>query len=141
MSLMVKATRVGFRTTEGKTIWMPASHGIIHDPDAKHFPRCVVFVGPFKILKRKPPAMDFKASAYYGRTYDHRSAMVNVPVDGPWKPVAKVDKIYYFRRGNRAPYGFYHPFAKTLTLEKCKNFYRVNLGTFCVVDDRGFSWP
>ena len=142
MTIKVKANAVMLEDMNGKLIRLPRSYGMLHDPEGTDFARCDVYFGPYKMTRAKAP-MDSSAKWYFGRTYEAKGVRIDgLRLDGPWKHVAGVRKIFYYRRGVRAPGGFHHAFHRSpLELSKCGKFYKLTLPGGCIVDDRGFVWP
>jgi hypothetical protein len=140
-SIRVEANRVKFESSEGKLISLPAAYGMFHDPSGRDLPKCTLFFGPWKKTNR-PVDASLSHRRYLGSKGPLKLAIIpEIPRDG-WEQVAKVVKIFYKRRGTRAPYGFYHPFkGKPLSLSRSGRFYRLSLGGGCMVDDRGISFP
>jgi hypothetical protein len=140
-SIRVEANRVKFETTEGKVISLPAAYGQFHDPSGRDLPKCTVFYGPWKKTNR-PVDANLSNRRYLGSNHPMKLAIIpEIPREG-WEQVAKVVKIFYKRRGKRAPGGFFHPFkGRPLTLSRAGRFYKLSLGGGCLVDDRGYVWP
>jgi hypothetical protein len=140
-SIRVEANRVKFESSDGKLISLPAAYGMFHDPSGRDLPKCTLYFGPWKRTNR-PVDANLSHRRYLGSKGPLKLAIIpEIPRDG-WEQVAKVVKIFYKRRGTRAPHGFYHPFkGKPLTLSKNGRFYRLTLGGGCLVDDRGISFP
>jgi hypothetical protein len=112
---------------------------MIHDPDGKSLPKCVVFVGPVRRTSESIKG-DGKARMYFGTTYLTKKALVALPGKS-WTPVGEVVEILYVRRGKYAG-AYFHPFKSfSPTLSRSGRFYRLELRSGCVVDDRGFVFP
>lgn len=138
--VIVKGDKVIFRMRDGSTRKPPPSYGIIHDPDGKELPKCIVFVGPVRRTSVPAAAPSRKAKAYLGRKFPPKKAIVNRPPDS-WKPIGEVVEILYERRGKYAG-KYFHPFkAFSPTLSRSGRFYRLELRNGCIVDDRGFVFP
>jgi len=140
-TIRVESTRVKFETSDGKIISLPASHGTFHDPSGKEIAKCTVYFGPWKRTSRRVQ-MNQSNRRYFGTDYQGKLAILpDIPREG-WEQVAKVVKIFYVRRGTRAPGGFHHPFkGKPLTLSKNGSLYKLSCGSGCLIDDRGYVWP
>jgi hypothetical protein len=139
MSILIKGDHVRFEMTDGSMITMPDSYGIIHDPEGYSLPYCEVFFGPFEVTRQRVD-LTSKAKAYFGRGYEGRRAIVDVPIQGPWEFVGETIQIFYKRRGKDTR-KFYHPQKRPVRLLRCGKFYKNELPDGCVLDDRGFVWP
>lgn len=137
--IIIKGERVAFKMADGSVKRCPPSYGIIHDPDGRQLPRCVVFVGPVR-RTQQPVEGDRKVRAYFGSDYKPKKAFVDLPARA-WHPVGEVVEILYARRGRYAA-SYFHPFKKfSPSLSKSGRFYRLELRDGCIVDDRGFVFP
>jgi hypothetical protein len=137
--IIVKGERVVLVMKNGSTKKLPASYGILHDPDGKELPRCSVLLGP---VRRTQQSIDGgrKGRAYFGSKYQMRRAVV-AKVKGLWRPIGEVIEIRYTRRGRHAA-NYFHPFKSfSPTLSKNGRFYRLELRDGCIYDDRGFVFP
>lgn len=143
MTVLIKGSKVVFIMKDDSKIRPSSSSGIIHDPDGQAFDRCTVYVGPVTYTRRRPQSVPSKATRYHGRNYKHRIVEVQVPVDGPWKPLGEVVEILYERtRGSQYAGRYFHKFKqRSPRLFKCKSYYRLDLQGGCIVDDRGFVFP
>ena len=144
MSVQVKSTRVQFESSDGRRIKLPSGYGCVHDPSGHKLPRCTVYFAPFSLTGR-PAKMDLYDRKWFGADYKGVQAIVDVDASR-WEPVARVTKVFYLRRGARAPFGFHHTFeVKNLELSKGRvgrsTVYKLELPYGCVVDDRGFVFP
>jgi hypothetical protein len=142
MSIRVESDRVAFDMADGKHIRLPPRYATFHDEEGTVLPKCAVFFGHFK-KTRKPAEMSRADRRYFGA--QHRAVLAElpkIPVDG-WREIGPVKMIYYVRRGHRAPGGFHHPFAEghRPILFKQGRLYKLELGSGCLVDDRGYRWP
>jgi hypothetical protein len=140
--IRVESDRVAFEMADGKMRRLPATYGTIHDQEGKVLPKCSVFFGPYKKLGRKVE-MSRSDRRYFGGEYKAQLAKLpKIPVAG-WKEIGPVAKIFYVRKGTRAPGGYHHPFAEghRPVLFKSGRIYRLDLGSACLVDDRGYRWP
>lgn len=137
--MLIKGETVVFKMADGTTKKCPESYGIVHDPDGKVLPRCVVYVGPVKRTE-KPVENTGKVKAYFGRKYNPRQAIIDRPPSS-WQRVGEVVEILYVRRGRYAG-SYFHPFAKfSPTLSKSGRWYKLELRDGCIYDDRGFVFP
>ena len=145
----VEATNVKFEVeiagkdgvAKKKIVSLPASYGQFHDPSGTRFPSCRVYFGPWRRTNR-PAKMNLTQRRYFGGDHKAKVAIIpSIPVSG-WKVIGRVTKIFYKRRGVRAPYGFHHGYSSSsnVTLSKSGKIYEINLGV-CLVDGRGFVWP
>lgn len=139
--ILIKGTDVKFEMADGRILSLPPKHGIIHDPSGQALPRCDVYFGPFQKGRTPIDLPTKEARAYFGRFYDARAAVVDVP-PGPWKPVGDVTQIFYVRPGVHQG-RYYHLFREgnLLRLSRCRAFHRLDLPEGCVVNDRGFVKP
>jgi hypothetical protein len=141
MSIRVESDRVAFDMADGKHLKLPASYGTFHDQDGTVLPKCDVFFGKFRKTKKRVE-MGRADRRYFGA--DHRAVLAElpkIPKDG-WKQIGEVVMIYYVRRGSRAPGGFHHPFkSRHPMLSKNGRFYKLSLGSGCLIDDRGYVFP
>jgi hypothetical protein len=149
--IVVKATHVVFERDDRTKLTIPASYGMLHDPEGESRPKCEVYFAPYTILRREPPTLSAAARRYLGANYDARLARTDLPIAG-WSEVGMVRTIWYKRNGERGVArpreDFVHPFRtvipfwrKSLLLEKSGRAYRLSLGAFCSIDDRGFVFP
>jgi hypothetical protein len=138
MTIIVKGEKVVFRMKDGSQVRPPAGYGMIHDPDGKQLPKCVVFVGPVK-RTQQPVESKGAAKAYFGKL-QLRKAIIARP-GGSWKPIGECVEILYVRKGRYAG-SYFHPFKKfSPVLSRCGRYYRLELRNGCIVDDRGFVFP
>jgi len=137
----IEATNVGFEMEDGSEKFLPPSYGQIHDESGSVLPKCEVFFAPQK-RTREPAEMTRANRRYFGADHKAVVAWPDIPKSG-WEEVGRVRKIFYVRRGRRAPGGFHHPFnaSRNVMLWKSGRCYRITLGDGCLVDDRGFRWP
>jgi hypothetical protein len=143
--IRVESDRVGFQMTKGPDIYLPAHYATFHDQSGEVLPKCDVFFGPYRKHPGKA-SMGRSHSRYFGSK--HKAELANIgdiPIDG-WRPIGKVEQIFYVRRGKRAPGGFHHPYqSKQPTLYEIydhgRRIYKLSLGAGCLVDDRGFVYP
>jgi hypothetical protein len=140
-SIRVESDRVAFDMEDGRRLKLPSKYGTIHDQDGTILPKCDVFFGPWKKTQH-PAEMSRNQRRYFGADHQAKLAKLpKIPIDG-WKEIGKVVMIYYVRRGVRAPGGFHHPFkSRQPTLFKNGRFYKLSLGSGCIVDDRGYVFP
>lgn len=142
--IRVESDRVAFDLTNGRTVVLPKSYGTFHDSKGIVLPRCVVFFGPWKKTSTRAK-MDRDQRRYFGA--DHKAFIAKLPEIpvGGWKKVGDVTMIYYVRRGARkdaAGKGFHHPYkSEHPVLYKQGRLYKLDLGSNCVVDDRGYVFP
>jgi hypothetical protein len=150
--MVVKGTRVELELKDERRIVimkLPPKWGMIHDPDGATRSKCEVFFAPFEELRKAAPddMISARTKRYLGDTYDARLVKVDLPTGG-WREEAIVSVIWYTRagaRGNRARNERYvHPFrawAGAVRLSRSGDVRRITLGSFCVIDDRGFVFP
>ena len=141
--ILIKGNAVILETVDGEEIPLPKHYGIIHDPEGDDLPRCEVFFGPYRLLAGRPEGTTRSAVKYFGRHYQPRLMMVNIPENG-WRFEALIVQILYKRglRGAHHAGGFHHPFQKApLTLSRSGRYRRLSLPNGCIVDDRGFVFP
>jgi hypothetical protein len=137
--IIIKGERVVFVMKDGKIKRPPASYGIIHDPDGKQLPICTVFIGPVK-RTQQPAASYGKAKSYFGSKHILKQASINRPPSS-WSEVGEVVEIRYVRKGKYAG-GYFHPFKSfSPVLSKSGRWYKLELRSGCIVDDRGFVFP
>jgi hypothetical protein len=141
-SIRVESDRVAFEMADGKMLRLPASFGTFHDQEGVVLPKCSVFFGNYKKTGRKVE-MSRSDKRYYGGSYKAQLATLpKIPISG-WIEIGPVAKIFYVRKGPRASGGYHHPFAAghQPVLFKSGRLYRLDLGSNCLVDDRGYRWP
>jgi hypothetical protein len=149
--MVVKATHVELELASGRTVVLPTRYGMLHDPDAEVRPKCEVYLAPYTLLPGPAPALSRKARRYLGDHYEGRPARTSLPAAG-WRPEGEVRTIWYRRAGNRGharpredyAHGFRERFTfwrTPVVLERSGTVRRLNLGRFCVIDDRGFVFP
>jgi hypothetical protein len=152
--IFVKGHHVAFEMEDGREIVPSASRGMMQDPKGESWPVCSVLVGPYEPT-RTPLEHDDTSAHYYGPDYRLRGCRVHLPARSlaSWKDRGRVSVIYYVRSGNRAPPRAMakHRFGtgweaiflgqRLATLYARGPWYRLELGTPCVVDDRGFVVP
>lgn len=152
--IYVKGDHVAFEMEDGRTIVPRASAGMMQDPEGKSWPVCSVIVGPYEKTS-KPLEHNATSAHYYGADYRLRGCRVHLPPRslGGWRDQGRVSVIYYVRSGNRAPpraiarhrfgAGWEAIFigSRLATLYARGPWHRLELGTGCVVDDRGFVVP
>lgn len=149
--IVVKGTHVEFEREDRTVLKLPATYGMLHDPEGADRPKCEVFFAPYVLLKGDPPDLSRAARAYLGENYDARPARTDLPVT-EYADLCLVRTIWYVRNGDRGVRGsnerFVHPFRtripfwkKSLPLSKNGRSYRLVLGPYCTIDDRGFVFP
>jgi hypothetical protein len=139
-SIQIESTRVAFEMADGRVIRLPPGYGTFHDPTGKLIPKCTIYFGPFKKTGRRVE-MTREQRRYFGP--EHKAYLAVIPnlKEGGWKVLGKAVQIFYFRRGQRARGGYFHPFVHHPgTLSKAGRIYKLNLGS-CLVDDRGYVYP
>jgi|SRR5579863_1292183 len=141
-TIQVESNRVKFELDSGRVLSLPASYGTFHDPTGDSLPKCTIFFGPFRKTHTPVQNMSLRQEKYFGPK--HRAVIAVLPEipKGGWRQVGKVVKIFYARRGVRAPFKFHHPFkGKPLSLSRSGRIYKLDLGGACLVDDRGYVTP
>ena len=140
--LIAKGSNVRLVLADGRSVRAPG--GMLHDPNGKAWPRCSVLVGPFQ-KGREPIQKDLGARKYFGADYNASLGSANIPddknLDG-WKKVGDVRQIFYVRTGN--VYGgtlFQHPFKPHAKLYRLGKWHRLELGSWCSLDEAGFRKP
>lgn len=158
MPLICKGTAVKFKMIDGGAR-ISARGAMLHDPTGKYWGKNSLLIGPFSRDgeplgdKYKGPARD-----YLGRNHNAHVGSVELPPRGldSWVTLGEVDVLYYRRPGTKAPGGFWHKFnaprgayklmhavkgkGKAI-LRKHGSFYRLDLPSNAVIDDRGVCWP
>ncbi len=152
--IFVKGHHVAFEMEDGREIVPRARLGMMQDPRGEHWPVCSVLVGPYE-PRKGAVEHDASSARYYGPDYTLHGCRVHLPAKslGAWHDLGRVSVIYYVRSGNRAPpraiarhrfgAGWEAIFvgARLATLYVRGGWYRLELGSPCVVDDRGFVVP
>lgn len=140
--IRIKGTHIKFEMVSGKLIALPSSFGIMHDPEGRDIPRCAVHFGPYTRTgsKVEPTSAD---RAYFGDDYRPDQVVVDLP-EGAWNPIGEVVQIFYRRRG-KFEGNYRHSFKRvakpTLLKHASKKFYKFEMTSFCIIDDRGFVFP
>jgi hypothetical protein len=137
MTWLIKGREISFDMDDGETLSLPIEFGMIHSPDTNR--RCSVYFGPYKRTREAVSQLPRIASLYFGSDYDGRVAYIDIP-SGAWRPVGKVDVIFYDRPGEHRDY-YRHQFEKPVPLSANGRFHRLSLPSGCVVNDRGFVSP
>jgi hypothetical protein len=152
--IRVKGHHVAFEMEDGREIVPRARLGMMQDSEGEKWPVCSVLIGPYEPSSKRVEH-DAVSAHYYGPDYELRACRVHVPprsLSG-WHDLGRVSVIYYVRSGNRAPprkvarhrfgAGWETIFVgqRLATLYTRGGWYRLELGTPCVVDDRGFVVP
>jgi hypothetical protein len=148
---MVMGYRVDVHIPKG---WVRISGAMLHDHTGKTWPKCSLLFSPFQkkgISIDDPPK---EARWFYGRAYDLSKGSVHIPPRAlsTWSRVDASDNIQYTRPGTRAPGDYEHLFGKRRwqalyrkgklpTLYRLGRLYRLELGSGCIVDDRGIVSP
>lgn len=139
--LILKGRGVRFVLEGGRSVRVAG--GMLHDPDGKDWPRCSVLVGPYD-RGQKAARATLGARKYLGRPEGLLGA-ADVPDDrslDSWSEIGKAERIYYVRHGEI--YGgqlFQHPFKRHPTLYRQGKWARLELGRFCIMNERGFVSP
>ena len=140
MTILIKGRDISFEVLHGKTLTLPKSHGMIHNPDVGgDGERCRVYFGPYEKTDGAVTKLTTRARNYFGGDYQGRHAYVNFP-SGKWKLSCTIMAIFYQRDGEHADY-YRHEFERPLPLYELGKFYRLNLGKGCVLNDRGYVFP
>ena len=154
--LIAKADALLFEMADGFDIAPPLRDYLLHDPDGEVWPKCSLLVGSFK-KGRGVVEDDAKAKAYFGRQYTMHEGRIELPPRSlnEWSSLGEVERIFYERKGTRAPGRYKHPFGKSLvgrllslfrgkdkaTLYENGRWLRLELPKGCVVNDLGFVHP
>lgn len=143
--LLVKGDAVKLNLQGGKSINLPESMGLIHDPTGEYCNRCDIYIAEYRIsnpgITHVSPKVSSIARAYFGDLKNLSEGTVELPT-GPWHRVGLVVKILYNRYGDRrGPY--FHPFKTPVELHRQADgkAYLLFLPDRCVVDSHGFVWP
>src|ERR1700747_1236863 len=120
--LICRGKTIAIDLVDGGAIDPPASHGLLHDPSGRLFPKRSLLIGPFE---RGSPAdeetIPREAGDYLGRAYEvrRRECRLSPKELSAWKRVGEVatlgnaqGEIFYTRGGTRAPGRFRHKFNK-----------------------------
>jgi hypothetical protein len=145
--IYVKGSHIKFELVSGEILSLPKSFGIIHDQEGQDIPRCEVYFGPFKVIGRDA-GLTPAARAYFGDAYHPDRVSVDLP-EGSWNPISEVVQIFYRRpsgvRVAKHTGKYHHPFKKvarpTLLKAAHERFYKFEMTSFCIIDDRGFVFP
>jgi hypothetical protein len=153
--LVHKGTNVVFLMDEGRDI---KSFGpLLHDESGKSWPVCSALFASFRRTNQEATDAQMKGAPehYLGRGYAGRVGKIDLPPRSlsEWKKIGAVREIQYTRTGTKAADDFFHPFGKRHwwgwffskgkhpTLYKRGRVMRLELGSNCIVDDRGFVYP
>jgi hypothetical protein len=152
--LIALADALLFELANGKEVVPPLRHALLRDPQGEAWPSCSLLVGGFKKSRGSYTEKDADADAWLGKTYRKREGAIELPPRelSVWRKVGDVTRIFYDRRGNRAPGVYKHPFEKLqlfallkgkgkATLYRYKRWYRLELAKGCIVSARGIVWP
>ena len=159
MPLLCLGHHVAFEL-ENKTIH--ASGSLLFDASGKHWPKCSVLVTAFKHSGDEPSRENGKARKWFGKDYEIKQGSVSIPSRdlSQWTEVGRVERIYYSREGEHEG-GFDHQFGSASSIGLSALFnadalsfksqqpllykrgaaYRLELGSGCIVDKRGFVRP
>jgi hypothetical protein len=151
--LIAKGDSLLFELANGKDVAPPLRDALLHDPKGEAWPRCSVLVGPFR-KGRRVVEDDDDARTYFGREYRMLEGSATLPPTGlqSWKRVGEVERIFYRRKGTRAPGRYQHTFGKGVllrlfkgkgkaTLYRHKRWLRLELPGNCTVNWAGFVYP
>lgn len=158
----LRETPIG-RFDQGKTVVAPPDAGLLHDESGAYWPRCSLLVANFE---RGSEETD-EGKNYFGRGAGVKRGSVELPPKdiSAWQKLGEIKTIFYDRAGTKAPGYFKHQFNKPRGLYKLvflvkgkagkqpavlytlfsrrlgQSFYRVELPSGCIVDDRGIVLP
>lgn len=150
---LIRGDIVTFEMEKGPDISLPKSWGIIHDPVGTCFPRCELFIAPYRKTHTKRISVDTEvasvAEEYFGSGKPMYEATIDIPV-GPWNRVGRTTRILYDRYGELQD-AYQHPFERPvplyrqvhaqLLLGKKVRAYRLALPDACIINAHGFVWP
>lgn len=143
--LMIRGDLVDLELDTGRTIEVPKSWGLVHDPTGTLFSRCDCVLTKCYLRNTAATQLDDrvygKARKYWGTRAKLKSASVDIK-KWTWHRVGRVAAIYYKRVGSYA--GLYvHQFKDRVELLESsdKTAMLLQLGDGCTLDDRGFVWP
>ena len=154
--LIAKGYNVEFRNAETGRLIRPAG-AFLHDPSGQDWPRCSVLIGSFR--RGRKDRLDYRPAVEYFN-YEPRGGGFKPPPKSlnTWTFVAEVDRIKsYIRPGDKEFEGrfdllYEHDFKKVGAglfmagkhfplLFRRGRVHRLELGTGCVVNWRGFVTP
>lgn len=145
VKLMIRCDLVDLVLDTGRTIEVPTTWGLVHDPTGTIFSRCDCVLTKCYRHNTKATQLDDrvygKALKYWGTGAKLKSAGVDIK-KWSWHRVGRVAAIYYKRVGSYA--GLYvHNFKDNVELLQStdKSAMLLRLGDGCTLDDRGFVWP
>jgi hypothetical protein len=153
--LVVKGLDVSFEMSKGGEIVLPRDHGMMHDKRGSLWPRCSLLFGPFEESEEEETELDEDAAGWFGDEYEAMRGEVDRPpkdLASAWHPLGKVRRIVYYRTGVLHPDLFEHEFGRRRVqaffkkgelpmLYELGAFCRLELGSSCVVDERGIVFP
>lgn len=125
-------------------IKLPPEYVLVHDTQGILYDRCMVYVlrwrPEYDTIDGVDPGVLRDAKKYF-RGPPERFGSVQVPEEGPWRRVARVQHIRYRRHGHAR--GFEHHWHPPVWLEyrAPSDAWRVPLRDGCVVNDHGFIKP
>ena len=159
--LIAKGYACGF-DVEGRrgVLWLPARAEMLHDPSGRAWPRCSLLFSAFQRGEREASPEEYAGAPKYHLESDHvaRIGVVDLPPRAltDWEELGELRALYYKRPGTRAPGAYRHNFNAprgswkivfalkkkgAARLFKRGSLHRVELGSGCIVDDRGIAFP
>jgi hypothetical protein len=136
--LIAKGTRIGLILASGKTL--KPGGVLLHDPEGEDWPRCSGLIMPIERTSR-PINGTTRAKEYIGRNV--RLGWVNTPPKqlSAWHRIGKVvGAIDYTRSGKHAD-DYRHDFKEDVTAYRRGRAVRLELGSGCTWNWRGFVRP
>lgn len=144
--LTAKGYDVGFKLENGREVFAPKSYAMLHDPSGRDWPKCSVLV--VSIRKGNEEIDNREAEKYFG--YVPHGGRTHLPPENldRWSLVGDVKEIDYWRPGEFKG-GWYHPFQgggwlfpkPFPVLYRNGRALRIELGSGCTLNWRGFVWP
>jgi hypothetical protein len=100
----VLGDRVEIDLSAGGSCKPPASHGLIHDPTGRGWPKNSLLIGPFTKTGRmiEDPSDDLQE--WFGSEYETKEGDIHFPPREGWTDKERTHAIWYTRSGG-APYG------------------------------------
>ena len=140
--ILAKGEKVIFAMTEGRPVRLPPSYAILHDVEGERFPKCSILLGPTRRTQRLVEPRG-AAKDYFGKGYDLKLISVpRLPTMESFRPIGRVTQIDYVRRGKYKGL-YYHPFKRGThpVLSKSGRWFKLELESGCIYDDRGIVFP
>ena len=140
--ILAKGERVIFTMAEGRPVRLPPSYAILHDVEGERFSKCSILLGPARRTQRLVEPRG-AARDYFGEGYDLKLVSVpRLPTMESFRPIGRVTQIDYVRRGKYKGL-YYHPFKRGThpVLSKSGRWFKLELESGCIYDDRGIVFP